>query len=61
MSFFIFLGGNIGELLLKYYGFSKYFRIMGEVGGGGLKLYMMSLVRIECCIYKVWGIYIYYV
>lgn len=38
MSFFIFLGGNIGELLLRYYRFSKYFRIMGEVGGGGVKI-----------------------
>lgn len=62
MSFSTFLGGNTGELSSKYYGFSKYFRIMGEAGGGGvLKLHMMSLVRIECCTYKVRGIYIYHV
>lgn len=34
MSFSTFLGGNTGELSSKYYGFSKYFRIMGEAGGG---------------------------
>lgn len=61
MSFSTFLGGNTGELSSRYYRFSKYFRIMGEAGGGGLKLHMMSLVRIECCTYKVRGIYIYHV
>lgn len=38
MSFSTFLGGNTGELSSKYYGFSKYFRIMGEAGGGGVKI-----------------------
>lgn len=34
MSFSTFLGGNTGELSSWYYRFSKYFRIMGEAGGG---------------------------